>query len=714
MPLGAVPRGATTQPLTSGGGLDLERLFRPRSVALIGVSADRHKLNGIPFWHLRRHGFAGAIHLVNPKYEQIDGVPCRRTVDDLPSGIDAALVMVPAREVPETLRACGRRGIANAVVLSSGFEEVEGGAGLVAELKEAALAGGVNLIGPNCEGIWSVTAKTILTFGSAADRDVIHHGPAAVISQSGSIGAAVVRQLQDSGFGCAYFASVGNETLIDAIDFLDWLVEQPDTRVALLFAEGLKNGERLPAVAAKARAKGVRLVALKSGASAAGVAATASHTGKVAAPHRVYRDLLADCGFVQVDSISELVEAVEVLGSLDLPPRMAGPGAGIGVFSLSGGTRALTADAAERRNVPLASFADSTVAELTRRLPRFGYPKNPTDVTGQVLSDPALFTGSLQLVAEDPQVEATIVQFANRGPRDARRWFETLCGVAKAAARPMVLSFMADTLPAAERLAFAREGIACARDPADAVKYLSWLYRARDAAALPPIEQRPVRPVTLPDADDLGGWATLLQDAGIAMPRWRLVGPEDDPVRRADGLRYPLVAKALPSAADHKTEAGLLKLNLHDAQALAAAIADLRSKLAPGATLMLQEMVAGGIEVVLSVTRNADFGPVLGIGAGGIMIELMEEIAFLQPPFGAEAVKRALSRLKLGTRLSGFRGAKPADVEALAKAAVGLMALFQGAGDSLQELELNPVFVLPAGEGVVAVDLLVKEGAVHG
>jgi len=691
-------------------GIDLERLFRPRSAALIGVSADRHKLNGIPFWHLRRHGFAGAIHLVNPKYDVIDGVPCHKRVDDLPEGIDAALVMVPAREVPETIRACGRRGIANAVVLSSGFEEVEGGAALVAELKEAALAGGVNLIGPNCEGIWSVTAKTILTFGSAADRDVAHHGPAAIVSQSGSIGAAVVRQLQDSGFGCAYFASVGNETLIDAIDFLDWLVEQPDTRVAMLFAEGLKRGERLPAVAAKARALGVRLVALKSGASAAGAAATASHTGKVAAPHRVYRDLLGDCGFVQVETISELVEAIEVLGSLDLPPRVAGSGAGIGVFSLSGGTRALTADAAERRSVPLATFAESTVTELTRRLPRFGVAKNPTDVTGQVLSDPALFTGSLQLVAEDPNVEATVVQLANRGPRDAKRWYDTLCGVAKASRRPMVLSFMADTLPAAERLAYARQGIACARDPADAVKYLSWLYRARDAADLPAPQPKPLRPVTLPEPDDLAGWAAALAEAGIAMPRWRLVGAEDDPVRRADGLAFPLVAKALPSAADHKTEAGLLQLNLRDEAAVADAVGALRRKLPAGAPVMLQEMVTGGIEVVLSVTRNADFGPVVGIGAGGVMIELMDEIAFLQPPFGTDAVERALRRLKLGTRLAGFRGAPPADVAALAKAAVGLAQLFLGAGERVQELELNPVFVLPAGQGVVAVDLLVKEG----
>jgi acetate---CoA ligase (ADP-forming) len=693
---------------------DLERLFRPRSIALIGVSADRHKLNGIPFWHLRRHGFAGSIHLVNPKYDQIDGVPCHKRVDDLPQGIDAALVMVPAKDVPEAIRACGRRGVGNAVILSSGFEEVEGGAALVADLRAAALEGGVTLVGPNCEGIWSIGAKTILTFGSAADRDRVHHGNAAIISQSGSIGGAVVRQLQDSGFGCAYFVSVGNETLVDAIDYLDWLVEQPDVRVALLFVEGLTQGERLPAVAAKARARGVHLVALKSGASAAGLVATASHTGKVAAPFRVYRDLLAACGIVQVDSIAELVEAAEVLGSLPLPPKVPGSKPGIGVFSLPGGTRALTADAAERRAVPLATFEESTVEALKARLPKFGYPRNPTDITGQVLSDPALFTDCLTLVADEPNVEATVVQFANRGPRDAKRWHATLRDVAKASRRPMVLSFLADTLPADERLGFARDGIACARDPADAVKYLSWLYRAREAAALPVPQPKPVRPVSLPDQDDLSGWAALLADAGIAMPRWRLLGPADDPVRRAEGLQFPLAAKALPSASDHKTEAGLLKLNLRDSKALAEGVTQVRRRLPAGAPVILQEMVPGGIEVVLSVTRNADFGPVLGIGAGGVMIELMEEIAFLQPPFDAAAVERALRRLKLATQLAGFRGAPPADAAALAKAAVGLMALFQGAGDSLQELELNPVFVLPAGEGVVAVDLLVKEGAKHG
>lgn len=687
----------------------MDRLFRPRSVALIGVSADMHKLNGRPFWLLRQHKFPGPIHLVNPKYDEIDGVRCLRRVDDIPGPADAALVMVPAAQVPEAIRACGRVGIANAIVLSSGFEEAPGSEALVKDLTAAAREGNVQLVGPNCEGIWSVAARTVLTFGSAARRETLHHAPIGVISQSGSIGGAVVRLLQDAGHGCSYFVSVGNETLVDAIDFLEWMVEQDDVRVVLVFLEGLTDGHRLSAVAARARVRGVRIVALKSGTSAAGRAATASHTGKIAAPFAVYRTVLKQCGVIQVDTICELIEAAEILSTQPDPARVAGPVPGVAVFSIPGGTRALTADACERLGVPLAQFDEETVEQLRRRLPAFGYARNPTDITGQVLSNPELFSSCLGLVAGDPNVEALIVQFANGGPYDAVRWRSMIKQVAADTGKPLVMSFMADQMPATERQGFAKDGLMIAREPVDAVKYLGWLYHSRasrDLRRAP--DHRPLPRAALPGADDLEGWERLLGTAGIRMPRWRRVAASDDPALVGEGLRFPLVAKAMPSAADHKTEAGLIHIGLRDAEALVDAVADLRRKLPAGSTVLIQEMVRGGVEAVLSVTRDPDFGPLLAVGSGGVLVELLHDITFLSPPVDPEQVCEAIRRLSLGRLLDGFRGAPKADVDALCRGAVGLVELYRAADTAVAAIELNPVFVMPQGEGVVAVDLLVQ------
>jgi acyl-CoA synthetase (NDP forming) len=699
------PRDSQRQDLRT----PMERLFRPRSVALIGVSANMHKLNGRPFWLLRQHKFPGPIHLVNPKYAEVDGVRCLQRVDDIPGPVDAALVMVPAAKVPETIRACGRVGIANAIVLSSGFEEAAGSQALVEDLAKAAREANVQLVGPNCEGVWSVAARTVLTFGSAAQRETLHHAPVGVISQSGSIGGAVVRLLQDAGHGCSYFASVGNETLVDAIDFLEWMVEQDDVRVVLLFLEGLTDGFRLSAAAAQARARGVRIVCLKSGTSIAGRAATASHTGKIAAPFAVYSAVLKQCGVIQVDSISELIEAAEILSIEPDPMRVSGPNPGVGVFSIPGGTRALTADACERRGVPLAQLSEDTVNQLQQRLPAFGHARNPTDITGHVLSNPELFSSCLGIVAGDPNVEAVIVQFANGGPHDAVRWRSVLKQAASITGKPFVLSFMADQMPAAERHGFARDGLMIAREPADAVKYLGWLYQSRESRRI----HRPAAPAALPAAalpsvDDIEGWERRLAAAGIRLPRWRRVHSGEEATAMCAGLRFPLVAKAMPSAAAHKTEAGLIHRGLRDGGALARAVADLRDRLPAGSSVLVQEMVEGGVEAVLAMTRDPDFGPLLAIGSGGVLVELVHDMTFLSPPVDMGQVRDAIGRLNLGRLLHGFRGAPRADIDALSRAAIGLVEIYRSAEPAVAAIELNPVFVMPANEGVVAVDLLVQ------
>jgi acyl-CoA synthetase (NDP forming) len=684
----------------------LDPIFRPRSVCLVGVSADAHKLNGAPLRILRQHGFPGAIHLVNPRYDEIDGLPCHHDLRDVPEGLDLAFLMLPAAEVPKALEGAAERGMRGAIVLSSGFEEVADGAGLAARVRDICRTRGLALIGPNCEGVWSVRSKAILTFGSAARRDVLHHAPLAIVSQSGAISGAIARHLQDEGYGCGYVVSVGNETDTAMLEVLDYLLDQDDVRHVLLFLEGFRDGWRLAEVAAKARARNVTIVALKSGNSPAGQEAAASHTGKIATHHGIYRDAFAQHGIIPVDSLAALVEAGRMLPHLPALRRAPGTDPGISVCSVPGGTRALTADACEQLAVPLARFEDRTVAALAAVLPRFGHAQNPTDLTGQILTKPAMLDEALGIVAADANTEAIVVQFANRGLRDARDRAPALAAIAARSGAPVVVSLLADAMPAAERRAAAAQGIGVTRDPQDAVRLLSWLYR-RDRP-LPP-EPRPDPPAPRPAPPmTWAGMAGLLAEAGIGVPAWRILGPGADAPALA-GLRFPVAVKALPEQVAHKTELGAVRLGLADAGAALAAATAIRDRLGdPAMPLLVQEMVRGGVEATLSAARNPDFGALIAIGAGGVMVELFEDLHHLTLPATVREVEAAVARLRLSRLLAGFRGAPAADRGALARAAVALGHLLLALPASVREIELNPVFVLPEGEGVVAVDMLFR------
>ena len=691
----------------------LDAVFRARSIALVGLSADTRKMTGAPLEILKQVGFSGDIYPVNPKYPEIGGLKSWPGIEALPGPVDVALIMLGAAAVPDAIRACARQGIRAAVVLSSGFEESEDGKQLAEELRVAAADTGVLVIGPNCEGVWSVRDRVFLTFGSAAKRSTLTHAPIAILSQSGAMAGGIGRHLQDNNIGCSYIVSVGNETVLTIADYLEWLLDQDDVRVLALFLEGVRDGERLLPLLERARCNGVRMVALKSGNSTAGQLAAASHTGKIASPHAIYRDLLEAAGVIQVESLTELIEASEVLNTLPLPPERSGAlgHGGVSVFSVPGGTRALTADLLEQHDVPLATFDARTVNALAAALPNFGCAQNPTDLTGQVLSHPGLFDQCLRIVADDPNTEAIIVQVANRGPRDVRERVDILRDIALAVARPMIVSFLGDAFPAEDKAPLRRAGIICARDPAEAARYLGWIYACRrigqraKLAPLPPVSPRPA-PTAWSDVE------AFLGQCKVSLPAWRLLQPNQDPAQYCTGLQFPVAIKVLPEHADHKTESGLVILNVASAEALTQHAATLRQRLGkPDAPLLVQQMVDGGIEVIVSAIRNPDFGPVLAIGSGGVAVELYKDIAYLPLPADRDQVLRALRRLRLWTLLQGFRGQPAVDIDALVSAALQFGAVFLSAQPAASEIELNPVFIRPRGSNggsVIAVDVLVK------
>ncbi|SFU09245.1 acetate--CoA ligase family protein [Paraburkholderia aspalathi] len=685
----------------------LDPLFRARSVALIGVSGDPKKMTGAPLQILRQTGFTGEVYPVNPKRAEVQGMRAYPRIDALPAVPDVAMIMLPASACAEAVRECAAKGIRACVIPSSGFEETDDGETIANDLKRAAEETGVVIVGPNCEGLWSVRSRLLLTFGSAARRDQLHHAPIAILSQSGAMAGALARHLQDDSVGCAYVVSVGNETVLTISDYLEWMIEQDDVEVVTLFIEGLRDGKRLLNAIERATAKGMRIVALKSGNTHAGAKAAASHTGKIASASIVYQHLLRRAGAVLVDSLTDLIAATKVLAIAPLPPARGAHG-GVSVFSIPGGTRAMTADHLDAHGVALATFTRETVKVLTNALPEFGGVENPTDLTGQVLSHPGLFDTCLRAIAGDPNSEALIVQVANRGPRDVMERVDLLGAIARDTNLPIIATFLGDALSSADQAVLRAQRIVCARDPAEAARYLGWLFQAcRRAEVTVQSELRDTAPLALPVSwPQMADW---LAQAGCTPPPWRIVGPGMPAGATCQELVFPVAVKALPEDSDHKTELGLLALNVRDPGTVDVEAERIRWLLGrQDAGVLVQQMAAHGVEAILAAMRDPDFGPVMAIGLGGTAIELFGDVGWLTLPTDTCAVREALKPLRLSTLLAGFRGKPAADIDALVQAAVSFGDAFLATTPAPFEIEINPLIVLPEGQGVVAVDALFK------
>lgn len=687
----------------------LDGLFRPASVAVIGASPTPGNPRNSLLRALIKHGFEGRIYPVTPTHGEVEGLKAYKSLADLPEAPDVALIITPAKTVPGLIEECGASGVRNAIVFSAGFEESSEGKQFAVQLADAARRCGVTVIGPNCQGVWSVRSKAMLTYSPAAiSLETLRHAPIAIVSQSGALAGALCGSLNRNGLGCSYMVSVGNETVFDALDALNWVVDQDDVKVVAVYIEGLQRADRILRIAERARRRGVRIVLLKAGRSELGQQTTASHTGKMASAHAVYADVLNQAGVLSLNSLAELLSAVEVLSFMPLPRRTGDAQGGVSILSSSGGAAALLADHSSDSGVPLAHFSAATAQRLNDLLPEFARAANPIDLTGQINTVKNLFSNTCLTVTEDPRTEAVVVQHASSG----RKYLQEDGEVYKRVARdlPVIISFVGDVLPVETRQEYRDAGVLLSPEPAATVHSLAMLYRLANYQSMPAQVSRPLPPHRAAPR----GWAQTMafcEEAGVTPAKWLILAPSDRAATACAALRYPLVVKVLPSESEHKTELGLVKLRVGSADEVDRLAAEFRASLRkPEAGILVQEMVGEGVEVVLSCLRKTDFGPILSIGSGGVAVELYRDLTHLALPISREHVLTALSKLKLNTLLAGFRGKPAADVDAFADTAVRLGDLFLACPEAL-EFEINPVIVLPRGQGLRAVDALVTTAA---
>jgi len=685
----------------------LDPLLRPRSLAVVGASQRADSVGNTLIRQLVQGGFAGAVYPVNPKYRDVEGLTCYRALADLPEPPDQVVIAVADARLDAEFEAAIAAGARAVTLVSQLVLADDGDPPLRERIRRRAEEADLVVCGGNSNGLYNFDHKLwVCGFETRADHRA---GGVTLITHSGSVFNALVDC--EARIDYNIVVSSGQELNVTLADYMDFALEQPSTRVVGLFMETARDPEGFVAALAKARAKEIPVVALKVGRSAIGAAMAESHSGALVGNDGAYEALFEHYGVTRVDSLDEMAAALMLFAQ----PRPVGPG-GLATIHDSGGERALILDLAEPLGVPFAELRPETVARLEATLDPGLAAVNPLDAwgTGADYSDD--FTQCLSAMMQDPGTAVGAV-VADRGP-DGRIFSEYphFARVAAAASgKPVMLVSNhqgSGFSPAA--IYMTREGLPVLDGLGTFLKGVKHLFAYRDflaqvAETPPPADRdsvtqwrdRLAKNPPLGEAESL----CLLNAFGVPGVACRDASTREEACAAGEEIGYPVALKTAEPGIAHKTERGGVHLGLKDSASLDHAYRDLKSRLGP--RVLVAEMARGpAVEMILGLVCDPDFGPIVVIGSGGIHAEVLEDVVFALPPFGAETARRLIDRLRLRPLLDGARGAPLADLDAFCRAAAGFSALAVSLGDRLESIDVNPVLVRP--DGCVAVDATVK------
>jgi acetate---CoA ligase (ADP-forming) len=685
----------------------LEKLFRPRSIAVIGASGTPTKIGGMPIAHLLRYGFGGPVYPVNPIHKEIQGLPTYPNVQAIGRPVDLAIVAVPAKGVKAALTEAAAAKVGAVVLFSSGFAET-GDAGARAQQEIAALSreSGMRILGPNCLGVMSGESNLYATFSPTPGTGIAKQGGIGLVSQSGAFGGFAYSLAREKGLGLSHWVTTGNECDIDVADCLDWLVDDPSTKVVLAYMEGCRDGPRFVAAMCKARAAGKPVVIVKVGRTDLGAAAAASHTAALAGADAIYDAVFKQCGAYRAATISEAFDVAYAASVAGLPR-----GRSIGMLTVSGGAGVLMADAAASAGLDASPLPEAAQAKILARIP-FAAARNPVDVTGQVVSDDEVLPLAYSLMLDEGNYDSLVSFQAAAGlsPLRGPDMAQQACDI-RARFPDRVIALVSLFTPELQRQLDDAKVLTFA-DPSGAVRAIAAL---ADLAAAPKAAPPKVRPgsVSLPRGplNEVEAMACL-EAAGIPIVRRELARDKAAAMAAADAIGYPVAAKIVSPDILHKTDVGGVMLNLMSRDAVGAAFDTLMSRAAaiPKARLdgvMIAPMVKGGVECILGIHRDPVFGPVVMFGLGGVLVEALQDVSFRLAPFDDAEARRMIDSIRARPVLDGWRGSPPADLNALAAALTALSRFAVAAGDRLSSVDINPFVVLPRGQGAVALDAVV-------
>ncbi|HUN91572.1 MAG TPA: acetate--CoA ligase family protein [Burkholderiaceae bacterium] len=691
-------------------------------MAIVGLSTKPGSAGLVVLRNLLDAGFDGALHLVGRSGGEVNGRIVRTSVAELPGGVDLAILLVPSDAVLDTVRACVERGVRGAVCFASGFAETgEEGRTLQQRIAETARAGGLALLGPNTIGFFNSVAGFHVSMVELVLPPKLRpeDGPAvAVVAQSGGIGVHVSASLRARGVPVSYVLTTGNEALVGLSEALTFLADDLSTRTAVVYAEQIRSAPEVLAAFGRMRAAGKRVVLLHPGRSAGAQVAARSHTGALAGNHGAMRLAAERAGVLVVDSLEEAIDLGQLMLRFPQPPV-----GGLGLITASGALCGIALDYLEPLGLEMPPMSAPQVEALREQLPAYTPPRNPLDLGTLIGPRPELITLGVAAEQDDPAIGSLLVSLPMPSPAIAPVWLDAFLRGMEGRTKPVIFVMQNEDMPLPTTLVerAARAGTVVMRSPERALRALASFTRygrlqaewqdGTAPAGLPPGDLPALSSGTLPE------WQgkQQLAAAGLATPPGALARTLDDAVAVAARIGYPVVMKAQAAALAHKTEAGGVLLDIDGEAALRQGWQRLHDNIArhaPGLALdgvLIETMAAKGLELVVGAVRDAQWGPVLMVGLGGIWIEALGDVRLLGPDLPHAAIVSRLRSLRGAKLLQGFRGAPAVDLDAVARAVstIGTLMLQR---PEIAEIDVNPLLAYgPAGpeRGVLALDALV-------
>lgn len=693
-------------------------LFSPAATALVGASEDFDKFSGKLFHYFGARGYAGALWPINPKYETMGGLTCYKSLAELPGPVDHVGIAVAPQRLMDTLGAAVEAGAKAATVFTAGFAEsgTEEGRALQARLTAFCRETGLAVVGPNCNGILNIRDGFILSATAAVNHPRLRPGPIGIVSQSGGFGQiGVMWRAVEMGLGIGLQVSCGNEAGLTAAEIAGLMLDDPDISIVLMALESVRDGKGLLALGDKARAAGKPVLAVKLGRSSLGAKAASSHTAALVGADEVHDAAFAEAGIVRVDTAQELCD-VAMLHTGGKRPK----GDGLAAVSLSGGSLVAAADHAQPNGLTFPAYSEATREVLRGLIPGFIAIDNPTDLSPQAIGNRDIFRSVLDTMAADPGVNTLLpILTLSQGPI-----LDTIREVAEASDQMTAIVWVGGATDGSEAPAASGlfHGVPLFRDIEPAMKALGNLTASLKALAERP--EAPARPsgidaaaaeriVAAPGALTAREGKALLEAYGIATTAERLARSEAEAVAAFETAGRPVVMKIDAEGVAHKSDIGGVALGLASAEAVSAAYRTMMQRVGEHVAaaairgVTIEAMAPKGFEALIGFSEDPIYGPVVALGAGGILAEYLGQPVLGLAPLSTPRARAMVDAMPGAAMLAGARGEAPRDREALVEALVRVSHIAADFAGRVQEMDLNPVIVGALGEGVVAVDALV-------
>ena len=688
----------------------LKYFFEPKGVAIIGASSSPDKLSHGILKNMLETGYIGEIYPVNPKSDEILGRKCYPDISSVPDPVDLAVIILPAPFIPSTMEACGKRGVKAVTVISGGFKEIgEKGKELEGRVIEIVKQYGMRMIGPNCVGTVNMATGVNTTF----IKGVPAKGGIGFISQSGAVCGGIVDHVLDKGIGFSHILSLGNEADVSETDMMEYLSNDPATSVIAIYAEGIQDGQRFLKVAKQVSPK-KPVVVLKAGRSDEGAKAVSSHTGSLAGSHTAYQAAFQQGGVIEVMNATDLLNVSMALDWLK-PPR----GNRVVIVTNAGGPAALASDSLAENGIQLAHLSEKTQAKLREKLNPAAQVANPVDMLGGAAQ--ADYEYALDCALADDGVDMALAILVPQSLVDPFEVAKAMIASARKTEKPVLVCLMGETTIKAARKVLDEHcqpmvDYSEASGPVFGAlrQYAAFVERGSEKHASFVVKKDQAKAKAILAESDVKVWGEhvtrpLLAAYDVSLVEGAMAEDSKSAIEAAGKLGYPVVMKVASQDVLHKSDFGAIAVNIQDDKQLESDYRRIMGNVkdhAPDADIegvLIEKMVPKGMEVIIGMKRDPSFGPLMMFGMGGVFVELFKDVAFRVAPLTYADAEEMLKDTKAYQLLNGYRGGQRYDMQAIIH---NLLKLSEIAVDfpQIQEIEVNPLLVLPEGQGALALD----------